>query len=315
MYFRRVTLPTRLGGRGWITCISEPYVAQRFALPARAALARVRYMRLLERNARASAVSFNGDNVCLDFAVDSTRPNRLAMASAAISVASPSRAASRVSISFLNGVPWQKVEAHEFGLMIEFWARGIFRCGEVQALRAGAIDVKAAAVRIDRTYSRGHYGPPKVRRATRLAALGHPTPEATTDWRPGSTVESREFLAWLGHRLRGLAPDAPVWADGRPRNACDLQRPWRSTLERAGVAYREPEQLRHIAISILASRGAPLVYLAQTGGHSLTELGKTYARWVPQLDEMASSTSPTLSSTTSPTSPTTTRRATPAPVS
>ena len=54
-----------------------------------------------------SRLVLDGDDVRLDLAVDRASPKRWAMAFAATSVASPSRAASRASISLRSGVPWQ----------------------------------------------------------------------------------------------------------------------------------------------------------------------------------------------------------------
>lgn len=58
----------------------------------------------LGRTCRLS-VYFNGAICAWILASTAPRPNRLAIASAAMSVASPSREASRASISFLSGVP------------------------------------------------------------------------------------------------------------------------------------------------------------------------------------------------------------------
>ena len=51
------------------------------------------------------------DDVRLHLAVDAPRPKRRAIASVATSVASPRREASRASISFRSGVPWQNATA------------------------------------------------------------------------------------------------------------------------------------------------------------------------------------------------------------
>ena len=71
-----------------------------------------------------------------------------------------------------------------------------------------------------------------------------------------------------------------------------LHRLWRRVLTKAGVRYREVEQLRHTFASTLLSRNAPLLYVAQQGGwKNAGVLLKHYARWMPQALAQPAATS------------------------
>jgi len=62
-------------------------------------------------------------------------------------------------------------------------------------------------------------------------------------------------------------------------------------LTKAGVRYREVEQLRHTFASTLLSRNAPLLYVTQQGGwKNPGVLLKHYARWMPQATAQPSAT-------------------------
>lgn len=61
-------------------------------------------------------------------------------------------------------------------------------------------------------------------------------------------------------------------------------------LKKGQVRYRKPHALRHSFASILLSRNAPLIYVTKAGGwRSATTRLQTYAKWVEQAEESASS--------------------------
>jgi len=81
--------------------------------------------------------------------------------------------------------------------------------------------------------------------------------------------------------VASLEPDGDLF--GRRLDEHWLHRLWRRVLTKAGVRYREVEQLRHTFASTLLSRNAPLLYVAQQGGwKNPGVLLKHYARWMPQ---------------------------------
>lgn len=131
--------------------------------------------------------------------------------------------------------------------------------------------------------SQVNYYPPKRGGARRVSFL-HPVTEDTAEWRPGATRGSRAIRARLQRRkVVAVDPAAFVFGPGdRPRTAHELQTQWRRTLLAAGLRYRTPEQLRHTWASIMLSRNAPLLYVAEAGGWaSANVLLKVYARWMP----------------------------------
>jgi integrase len=89
--------------------------------------------------------------------------------------------------------------------------------------------------------------------------------------------------------VAGMAPTAFLFGQGTsPMRSYTLHRDWRRALRAAGVRYREPEQLRHCFASIMLSRNAPLLYVAEVGGWASAHvLLKVYARWLPSQTGVA----------------------------
>jgi integrase len=143
------------------------------------------------------------------------------------------------------------------------------RSGELRGLRYEDLDPQAGRVAIQRT--RSATGPAKTARSVRLAALTHPTCEATAAWQAGATPESRAVLARLTQCVP-LDPSTPLFPSlkrpGRPMEERELHTLWRRTVARARVRLRRPETLWHSGISSLLSRGAPLLAVAAQTGHS-----------------------------------------------
>jgi len=106
----------------------------------------------------------------------------------------------------------------------------------------------------------------------------------TTEWRPGSTRESRRVLADL-RRLPGpMDPSAFVFGGTEPYAAAKLRGVWARVLKAAGITrYRPPETLRHSWASILLSRNSPLLAVVRAGGwRKANVLLAVYAKWVPE---------------------------------
>jgi len=133
-------------------------------------------------------------------------------------------------------------------------------------------------------WSRQRLGPTKTG-VVRSISLLHPTTEATAEWRPGVTPESRATLTGLRRlTVRSLEPAAFVFGGGTvPVHSMELHRDWKRVLAAAKVRYRSPEQLRHTFASTMLSRNTPLLYVQKAGGwRSASVLLRVYSRWVPE---------------------------------
>lgn len=166
-------------------------------------------------------------------------------------------------------------------VFFRLWVQSGMRSGEVRGLWRGDLDFDAGTAHVQRSRTRGRIGPTKTGR-TRLVSVLHPVCEDTAAWQPGATTESRSVLAGLQRlRVTSLEPDRDLF--GRPLHERWLHGLWRRVVTKAGVRYREVEQLRHTFASTLLSRNAPLLYVAQQGGwKNAGVLLKHYARWMPQ---------------------------------
>ena len=172
-----------------------------------------------------------------------------------------------------------------FGLMIRAWAQSGMRSGELRGLRRGDLDPLRGEVKVERTLTHGRLGPAKTLRSRRTASLLYPVVEPTADW--GPTTASRSVLDRLA-RVVPLNPDTPLFGSianpGYPMQEPELWRWWNRALTQAKVRPRPPENLRHTFVSILLSRGAPLLLVAAQAGHSPSVMLKHYGKWIPQPD-------------------------------
>jgi integrase len=137
-------------------------------------------------------------------------------------------------------------------------------------------------VKVERTLTHGRLGPAKTLRSRRTASLLYPLVEPTADW--GPTTESRSVLDRLA-RVVPLNPDAPLFGSianpGHPMQELELWRWWSRVLTQAKVRPRTPENLRHTFVSILLSRGAPLLLVAAQAGHTPAVMLVHYSKWLP----------------------------------
>ena len=169
-----------------------------------------------------------------------------------------------------------------FGLMIRAWAQSGMRSGELRGLRRADLDPLRGEVKVERTLTHGRIGPAKTLRSRRTASLLYPVVEPTADW--GPTTESRGVLNRLAHVVP-LNPDAPLFGSiaspGHPMQEPELRRWWSRALVQAKVRPRTPENLRHTFVSILLSRGAPLLRVAAQAGHTPAVMLAHYSKWLP----------------------------------
>jgi integrase len=174
---------------------------------------------------------------------------------------------------------------HDFATLVQLWAQGGMRAGEVCGLQWQDLDLVAGTALVRRTWSRQRLGPTKTGHERSVSIL-HPATDETFEWRPGTTEASRMVLVGLRHLTVRPLDDPEAFVFGRglvPLSSMELHRRWRRVLQAAKVRYREPEQLRHTFASTLLSRNAPLLYVQGQGGwRSASVLLRVYARWLPQ---------------------------------
>ena len=175
-------------------------------------------------------------------------------------------------------------------VFFRLWAQTGLRSGEIRGLWRGDLDLVTGVAHVQRSRTKRRVGPTKTGR-TRLVSVLHPVCEDTPAWQPGATPESRSVLAGLQRLpVASLEPNGDLF--GRRLDEHWLHRLWRRVLTKAGVRYREVEQLRHTFASTLLSRNAPLLYVAQQGGwKNAGVLLKHYARWMPQALAQPAATS------------------------
>jgi integrase len=168
------------------------------------------------------------------------------------------------------------------------------RSGEVRGLQRGDIDPERGLAHVQRTRSLRRLGPTKTGRS-RLVSFLHPICEDVATWEPGVTQESRSILVALQRlTVTPLDPEQPLFLlRGRAIDENGLYALWRRVLTKAGVRYREPEQLRHTFASTMLSRNAPVLYVATQGGwRNPGILFKYYAKWMPQAGRPATQAQP-----------------------
>jgi len=187
-----------------------------------------------------------------------------------------------------------------FGLMIRAWAQSGVRSGELRGLRRGDLDPLRGEVKVERTLTHGRLGPAKTLRSRRTASLLYPVVEPTADW--GPTTESRSMLDRLA-RVVPLNPDAPLFGSianpGHPMQELELWRWWSRVLTQAKVRPRTPESRRHTFVSILLSRGAPLLLVAAQAGHTPAVMLVHYSKWLPTAPATPAISQPGATSTQS----------------
>jgi integrase len=172
----------------------------------------------------------------------------------------------------------------DFAVMLRLWVQSGMRSGEVRGLQRGDLDLDLGLSNVQRSRTKRRVGPTKTGRA-RLVSFLHPVCEDVAAWEPGATPESRSILVALKHlTVSSVDPAGPLFTVvGRPVNEGVLYSFWRRVLTKAGVRYREPEQLRHTFASAMLSRNAPVLYVATQGGwKNAGVLFRYYAKWMPQ---------------------------------
>jgi integrase len=64
-----------------------------------------------------------------------------------------------------------------------------------------------------------------------------------------------------------------------------ISRVWEPALEKAGIPYQRPYDLRHSFTSLLLHEGRSVIYVARQLGHSAMLTMRTYGHVIEELDE------------------------------
>lgn len=153
--------------------------------------------------------------------------------------------------------------------MIQFWFNTGLRPGELQALRWEHIDVDRRIAKIVLNQVVGVIKAPKTEAGKREVELNADAMEALRLQRPFSQM--RGHRVWLNPRTL-----QPWTTDAQIRKTL-----WLPLMERSGIEYRNPYQIRHTFASTLLTAGANPWYVAQQLGHEDVEMVfRTYGKFI-----------------------------------
>lgn len=157
--------------------------------------------------------------------------------------------------------------------LIQFGCWTGLRTSELFALEWKDIDWRAGVAKIRRAKVRQAIKPPKTKNGRRDVKLLEPALQALKAQRARSEmVGPTVFLNPRTHK---------PWLDGKQL----IKTEWKATLERAGVRYRYPYQMRHTFASMMCSAGEYPQWIAAQMGHSDgTMVGRVYGRWMPEAN-------------------------------
>ncbi len=174
-----------------------------------------------------------------------------------------------------------------FGLLVRVAVQSGLRSGELRGLTFGDLNAEAGTVEVRASLDRrGQRGPTKTTQSKRTASVCYPVCEATPSYMAGSTPESRSVVT----RLRQVTPldvTAPLFPARRhpmrPMATGELRSLWDRAIRKARVRPRPPHMLRDTLISVLLSRGCPLLQVSAQVGDSLMTIARHYAKFLPAL--------------------------------
>ncbi|MFG0602433.1 tyrosine-type recombinase/integrase [Delftia sp. WSY_4] len=153
--------------------------------------------------------------------------------------------------------------------MLQFWFNSGLRPGELQALQWDHIDFDKKIARIVLNQVAGVVKAPKTEAGKRDVELNAEAVEALKQQR--SVSQARGARVWLNPRTL-----KPWTTDAQIRKTL-----WLPVMERAGIEYRNPYQIRHTYASTLLTAGANPWYVAQQLGHEDVEMVfRTYGKFI-----------------------------------
>lgn len=153
--------------------------------------------------------------------------------------------------------------------MFQFWFNSGLRPGELQALEWKHIDFEKATARIEQNQVVGVVKAPKTAAGVRSIDLN------------AAAIEALEAQVSISHEQAHrvfLNPQtrAPWATDAQIRKNA-----WLPIMERAGIKYRNPYQIRHTFASTLLTAGANPWYVASQLGHEDVEMVfRTYGKFI-----------------------------------
>lgn len=153
--------------------------------------------------------------------------------------------------------------------MLQFWFNSGLRPGELQALQWDHVDFDKKIARIVLNQVAGVVKAPKTEAGKRDVELNAEAVEALKQQRAVS--QARGARVWLNPRTL-----KPWTTDAQIRKTL-----WLPVIERAGIEYRNPYQIRHTYASTLLTAGANPWYVAQQLGHEDVEMVfRTYGKFI-----------------------------------
>ena len=142
----------------------------------------------------------------------------------------------------------------------QFWFATGLRPGELQALEWKHIDFDRGIVRIEQNQVAGVIKAPKTVAGIRAVELNASAITALNEQKKISA--DRGVRVWLNPRTL-----EPWETDGQVRKTS-----WQYIMNRSGIKYRNPYQIRHTYASALLTAGANPWYVAQQLGHEDVEM-------------------------------------------
>lgn len=163
----------------------------------------------------------------------------------------------------IQGFRDSRYYAHYADYVVFRFGMGL-RGGEASALKFRHISTDFQAIWIGESYSRGHTGSTKTKRARNV-------------------VMPNAIAVMLSARKETLAPqsdDELVFTTPTGLPICDRsfnRRAWKSILSQLGIPYRKPYTTRKTAISHALAAGANYIDVAAAAGHDPQTMHKHYA--------------------------------------
>ena len=147
------------------------------------------------------------------------------------------------------------------------------RQGELLGLQWRDVDWLAGKLRVRRSYVRGHWGPPKSRRATRAVPMADRLAGELDRHHKASSYDADDDLVF-GHPQRGTVLDHS-----------DLVRRFKRALRAGGVRQVRFHDLRHTFGTRMAAAGVPMRTLQEWMGHRDFKTTLIYADYAPSGHE------------------------------
>ena len=159
---------------------------------------------------------------------------------------------------------------------VQILAYAGLRPQEARALRWKHAQDRTLIVHAPKT--RRHHPQPRTVRLLAPLALD------LREWRMASGRPDDTAFVIPAFNRNGTAPDfAQEWTESGYENW--INRVWRPALQRVGIPYQRPYDLRHSYASLLFHEGRSVVYVARQLGHSTAVCMRTYGHVIEELED------------------------------